>query len=133
MNTSMPEHGQSLAFLVTVVIFALVMGLVWKRKITERFALLWIAISIMLLLASSLGFRYLFKIAELFGIPYPPSALFLLAIFGLTLLVIELFSWVSKLNERSRVLAQQLAILRDALDREIASHGRGVKPSALES
>jgi hypothetical protein len=48
-------------------------------------------------------------------------------------LVIELFSWVSKLNERSRVLAQQLAILRDALDREIASHGPGVKPSALES
>src|ERR1700735_2376398 len=120
MNTAMPEHGQSLAFLVTVVIFALVMLLVWKRKITERFALLWIAISLMLLLASSLGFKYLFKIAELFGIPYPPSALFLLAIFGLTLLVIELFSWVSKLNERSRVLAQQLAILRDELDREIA-------------
>ncbi len=133
MNTSMPEHGQSLAFLVTVVIFALVMGLVWKRKITERFALLWIAISIMLLLASSLGFRYLFKIAELFGIPYPPSALFLLAIFGLTLLVIELFSWVSKLNERSRVLAQQLAILRDSLDREIASRKSGHGPSLQES
>jgi len=133
MNTSMPEHGQSLAFLVTVVIFALVMGLVWKRKITERFALLWIAISIMLLLASSLGFRYLFKIAELFGIPYPPSALFLLAIFGLTLLVIELFSWVSKLNERSRVLAQQLAILRDSLDREIASRKSGNGPSPQKS
>jgi len=133
MNTSMPEHGQSLAFLVTIVIFALVMGLVWRRKITERFALLWIAISIMLLLASSLGFRYLFKIAELFGIPYPPSALFLLAIFGLTLLVIELFSWVSKLNERSRVLAQQLAILRDSLDREIASRKSGHGPSPQES
>jgi len=133
MNTSMPEHGQSLAFLVTIVIFALVMALVWRRKITERFALLWIAISIMLLLASSLGFRYLFKIAELFGIPYPPSALFLLAIFGLTLLVIELFSWVSKLNERSRVLAQQLAILRDSLDREIASRKSGNAPSPQES
>ena|ERR1700690_972640 len=133
MNTAMPEHGQSLAFLVTVVIFALVMLLVWKRKITERFALLWIAISLMLLLASSLGFKYLFKIAELFGIPYPPSALFLLAIFGLTLLVIELFSWVSKLNERSRVLAQQLAILRDSLDREIAGRkgatGAGIQGS----
>jgi hypothetical protein len=132
MNTAMPEHGQSLAFLVTLVIFALVMGLVWRRKITERFALLWIAISLMLLLASSLGFRYLFKIAELFGIPYPPSALFLLAIFGLTLLVIELFSWVSKLNERSRVLAQQLAILRDSLDREIASRS-GTAPSGPAS
>ena len=120
LNNSMPEHGQSLAFLVTLMIFGLVMGLVWKRRITERFAILWIAISLMLLLASSVGFKYLFKIAELFGIPYPPSALFLIAIFGLTLLVIELFSWVSKLNERSRVLAQQLAILRDSLDREIA-------------
>lgn len=131
MNTAMPEHGQSLAFLVTLVIFALVMGLVWRRKITERFALLWIAISIMLLLASSLGFKYLFKIAELFGIPYPPSALFLLAIFGLTLLVIELFSWVSKLNERSRVLAQQVAILRDSLDREIANRVGVAKSSLL--
>jgi len=129
MNTTMPEHGQSLAFLVTLAIFALVMGLVWRRKITERFALLWIAISLMLLLASSVGFRYLFKIAQVFGIPYPPSALFLLAIFGLTLLVIELFSWVSKLNERSRVLAQQLAILRDALDREIANRGSSPTPT----
>jgi len=130
MTNTVPEHGQSLAFLVTLVIFGLVMGLVWRRKITERFALLWIGISLMLLFASSLGFRYLFKIAELFGIPYPPSALFLLAIFGLTLLVIELFSWVSKLNERSRVLAQQLAILRDTFDREIASRESGPKPNA---
>lgn len=133
MNTGMPEHGQSLAFLVTVVIFGLVMVLVWKRKITERFALLWIAISVMLLLASSLGFKYLFKIAELFGIPYPPSALFLLAIFGLTLLVIELFSWVSKLNEHSRILAQQVAILRDGLDREIASRMDGAVRGSQES
>jgi hypothetical protein len=127
INSAMPEHGQSLAFLVTLVIFALVMGLVWKRRITERFAILWIAISVMLMLASSIGFRYLFKIAELFGIPYPPSALFLIAIFGLTLLVIELFSWVSKLNERSRTLAQQVAILRDTMEREIAGRAGNAK------
>ena len=52
---------------------------------------------------------------------------------GLTLLVIELFSWVSKLNERSRVLAQQLAILRDSLDREIASRKSSHGPSPQES
>jgi len=49
------------------------------------------------------------------------------------LLAIELFSWVSKLNERSRVLAQQLAILRDSLDREIASRKSGNAPSPHES
>jgi len=117
----MTEHGQTVVFLITLVIFGAVMWLVLKRKITERFAILWMGISLLLLLASSLGFRYLFKIAQLFGIPYPPSALFLLVIFGLTLLIIELYSWVSKLNERSRILAQQVALLRDSLDREIAT------------
>ena len=122
----MTEHGQGLVFLITLVIFGAVMGLVLKRRITERFAILWMGISLLLLLGSSLGFRYLFKIAQLFGIPYPPSALFLLVIFGLTLLIIELYAWVSKLNERSRVLAQQVALLRDSLERELTS--RGVPP-----
>jgi hypothetical protein len=129
INSGMQEHGQSLVFLITLAIFGLVMGLVLKRRITERFAILWMGISLLLLLLSSVGFRYIFKIAEIFGIPYPPSALFLIAIFGLTLLVIELFSWVSKLNERSRILAQQLAILRDTLDREMASRGSAVQPT----
>ncbi len=119
----MQEHGQAIVFLITLVIFVLVMILVQKRKITERFAILWVAISFLLLFASSFGFRYLFQIARIFGIPYPPSALFLIAIFGLTLLVIELFEWISKLNERSRVLAQQAALLWDRLDREKAERG----------
>lgn len=113
----MQEHGQAIVFLFTLAIFALVMVLVLKRQITERFAVLWVGISFVLLLASSFGFRYIFKVAKVFGIPYPPSALFLIVIFGLTLLVIELFVWISKLNERSRVLAQQVAMLWDRLER----------------
>ena len=114
----MPENGQTIVFLITLALFALVMFLILKRKITERFAVLWIAISLVLLLASSLGFRYLFRIAQFIGIPYPPSALFLIAIFGLTLLIIELFAWASKLNDRTRILVQELALLKDRLDRE---------------
>jgi len=126
----MQEHGQIIVFLFTSAIFALVMALVLTRKITERFAILWMSISIFLLLASSLAFRYLFLIARVFGIPYPPSALFLIVIFGLSLLVIELFSWVSMLNERSRLLAQQVALLRDALDRHVASQQDPARPPA---
>jgi hypothetical protein len=114
----MQEHGQTLVFLMTLAIFAAVLALVLKRKITERFAILWMAISVLLLLASSVGFRYLFKIAQVFGIPYPPSALFLLVLFGLTLLIVELFTWASKLNERTRALTQQVALLWDRLERE---------------
>lgn len=113
----MQEHGQGIVFIITLAIFLLVIGLIRKRKITEHFAVLWVTISLGLLLASSLGFPYLFRIARFFGIPYPPSALFLLVIFGITLLVIQLFAWVSKLNERSRALVQQVALLSDRLNR----------------
>lgn len=116
----MQEHGQTFAFFITLTIFLLVLWLIKKRKITEHFAVLWVSISIGLLFASSLGFPYLFRIAQHLGILYPPSALFLLAIFGLTLLVIQLFAWVSKLNQRSRYLTQQLALLQEQLNRVIA-------------
>jgi hypothetical protein len=128
----MQEHGQSLVFLITLVIFVFVLFLVLRRKITERFALLWIGISLLLLLASSLGFRYLFKFAQIFGIPYPPSALFLLVIFGLAMLIIELFAWVSKLNERSRVLSQHVALLWDRLEREKGAGSMDRHPEALD-
>ncbi len=109
----MEEHGQTFVFVTTLFIFLLVMGLVRKRRITERFAVLWVIVSCLLLIASSVGFSYLFRIAKLVGIPYPPSALFLFAILGLTLLIIQLFTWVSKLNERTRILAQQIALLNE--------------------
>ncbi len=123
----MQEHGQTIVFLMTVAIFAAVLVLVLKRKITERFAILWVSISILLLIASSIGFRHLFKLAQLIGIVYPPSALFLLVIFGLTLLMIQLFTWISKLNERTRALSQEIALLQDRLEtgREPAAPGRG--------
>jgi hypothetical protein len=109
----MQAYGHGLVFSTTLAVFLFVLWLVRRRKIGERFAVLWLLISVFLLLASSLGYFYLFKIAGLVGVPYPPSALFFLAIAGLTLLVIELFAWVSKLNDRTRVLTQQLAILRE--------------------
>ena len=115
----MQEHGQTFVFLITLAIFALVLTLVRKRKITEHFAVLWVTISVGLLLASSVGFPYLFRIAVFLGIVYPPSALFLLVIFGLTLLIIQLYVWVSRLNERSRALTQQVAILGDRLEKAL--------------
>ena len=111
----MQEHGQTFVFLITLVIFFLVLGLIRNRKITEHFAVLWVAISVGLLVASSLGFPYLFRVAQFLGIPYPPSALFLLVIFGLTLLVIQLYAWISKLNERTRALVQEAALLDNRL------------------
>jgi hypothetical protein len=127
----MLEHGQAFVFLITLVVFALVLFLVFKRKINERFAILWVGISLSLLVASSFGFRQLFRISQYVGIPYPPSALFLIAIFGLTLLIMELFAWTSKLNDRTRALTQEIALLKDRVEREYEL--RNPPGSALQS
>jgi hypothetical protein len=112
----MPAYGHGLVFGTTLIVFFFVLWLVRQRSIGERFAVLWLLISGLLLLLSSVAYPYLFEIAKYVGVPYPPSALFFLAISGLTLLIIELFAWVSKLNDRTRTLTQELAILRERFD-----------------
>jgi hypothetical protein len=119
----MHANGHALVFTTTLVVFLFVVWLVRRRHIGERFAMLWLVISVLLLVASSVAYPYLFEIASLLGVPYPPSALFFLAIAGLTLLIIELFAWVSKLNDRTRVLTQQLAILRERYEAQTMSRG----------
>jgi hypothetical protein len=112
----MSAYGHGLVFGTTLIVFFFVLWLVRRRSIGERFAVLWLLISGLLLLLSSVAYPYLFEIARYVGVPYPPSALFFLAISGLTLLIIELFAWVSKLNDRTRTLTQELAILRERFD-----------------
>jgi hypothetical protein len=112
----MPAYGHALVFVTTLIVFFFVLWLVRRRSIGERFAVLWLLLSGFLLLLSSVAYPYLFQIAKYVGVPYPPSALFFLAISGLTLLIIELFAWVSKLNDRTRTLTQELAILRERFD-----------------
>jgi len=117
----MAANGHALVFITTLVVFFFVLWLVRRRSIGERFAMLWLLISIFLLVLSSVAYPYLFQIAKFVGVPYPPSALFFIAIAGLTLLIIELFAWVSKLNDRTRVLTQQLAILNERFDRQTSA------------
>ena len=119
----MQAYGHVFVFTVSLGVFLFIFWLVRRRKIRERFAILWLLIAFVLLTTSSIGYPYLFKIASLVGVPYPPSALFFLAIAGLTLLVIELLAWVSKLNDRTRVLTQQLAILRERVEKESLENG----------
>jgi hypothetical protein len=121
----MTAHGHTLVFCTTLVVSLGVLWLVRNRSIRERFAMLWMFIAASLLLASSVGYPYLFIIAKFVGVPYPPSALFFFAIAGQTLLIIELFVWISKLNDRTRILAQQLAILRERVDHEPHTVRRG--------
>ena len=106
---------QLVAILVTGGLFVLVFELVRRRRLMERYALLWLfASAVLLLLAVWKGL--LNQIAHTIGIYYAPSALFVIA-FGFILVLLLHFSLViSRLADQNKVLAQKLGMLQQRLD-----------------
>ncbi len=114
---------QLVAILVTGGLFVLVFELVRRRRLMERYALLWMfAAGILLVLAVWKGL--LNRVAHSIGIYYAPSALFAVA-FGFILVLLLHFSLViSRLSDQNKVLAQRLGMLQQRLDQhERIAHG----------
>jgi hypothetical protein len=96
---------------VTVVSILFIVRLVRHNRLPARYAVLWLAIGAVLLgLAAFPG--VIEPVSGWLGIEYAPATVFLGAITLLFLMVVH-FSWeVSRLEARTRILAQELALLR---------------------
>ena len=106
---------QVLAILVTAGLFALVVELVRRRRLLERYALLWLFASAVLL-GLSIWRQLLEELASAVGIFYAPSAFFAVA-FGFVLVLLLHFSLViSRLAEQTKVLAQRVGMLQHEVD-----------------
>jgi hypothetical protein len=106
---------QILAIIVTAGLFVLVFELVRQRRLLERYALLWL-FSSAVLLGLSVWRGALEELASAVGIFYAPSALFAVA-FGFVLVLLLHFSLViSRLAEQTKVLAQRVGLLQHEVD-----------------
>ena len=93
-----------------------VLELVRRRRLLERYALVWL-LSSLVLLALAVWRGALDRIADQVGVAYPPNALFIVA-FGFVLWMLLHFSVaVSRLSDQSKVLAQRLALLEERMRR----------------
>jgi hypothetical protein len=112
----MDSRIQILIATVSVMLLITVIELVRRRRLLERYALLWLFSSIVLVaLAAWRG--ALERIADTLGIAYPPNALFIVA-FGFVLWMLLHFSVaVSRLSDQSKILAQRLALLEERMRR----------------
>ena len=106
---------QIIAIIVTAGMFVLVFELVRQRRLLERYALLWL-FSSAVLLGLSIWRGALEELASAVGIFYAPSALFAVA-FGFVLVLLLHFSLViSRLAEQTKVLAQRVGLLQHEVD-----------------
>jgi hypothetical protein len=110
------------ALALSVGLLLVVLELVRRRRLLERYALLWLfsALALVLLTAWS---GLLQVAADLIGVAYPPSALFLIA-FGFVIVLLLHFSVaVSRLADQSKVLAQRLAMVEEKVARQETAGG----------
>jgi hypothetical protein len=99
----------------TLALFLLVFELVRRRRLMERYALLWL-FSTVILLGLAVWKHLLEEVASAIGIFYAPSALFVVA-FGFILAILLHFSLViSRMADQTKVLAQRVGLLQQRLD-----------------
>jgi hypothetical protein len=107
----MQTRIQIVAILATGALFLIVFELVRRRRLMERYALLWL-FSTTVLLGLAVWKNLLQEVASAIGIFYAPSALFVVA-FGFILVLLLHFSLViSRLADQSKVLAQHVGRLQ---------------------
>src|SRR3954468_17205341 len=116
------------------VLLLTILELVRRRRLLERYALLWL-FSGVVLLALAVWRGALEQLALLVGIAYPPNALFFVAFAFVLLLLLHFSVAVSRLTDQSKILAQRLALLEERARREeeaIAALPGHEEPETLE-
>ncbi|UCG92811.1 MAG: DUF2304 domain-containing protein [candidate division WOR-3 bacterium] len=110
---------QIIAFIASLTLLVCILELIRRRKLKERFALLWLFSSI-ILIVFSVWIDLLEILARIIGIHYAPAVFIPVIIFFMVVLFIYFSVIVSEQSEHIKILAQKLAILESTLG------GRGI-------
>jgi hypothetical protein len=110
---------QLVAIIAAILLLGIVLEMVRRRRLMERYALLWLFSGLVLLALA--GWRGgLAKISHALGVAYPPNALFFVAFGFVLLLLLHFSSAVSRLSNQNKGLAQRFALLDERLRRHEA-------------
>jgi hypothetical protein len=106
---------RGLAIGITFALLVLVFELVRRKRLSERYAILWLLAAITLfVLAAWKGL--LTTLSYDVGISYPPSALFAVAIGLIAMILLHFSLAVSRLADQNKVLAQRLGLLQQRIE-----------------
>lgn len=108
-----------MATLVSGAIVFSVIELIRRNKLKEKYSLLWLVSSLVILIFS-VSRETLHSIALSIGILYPPSLIFLLAFLFLIVINIHFSTVISELFEKNKNLTQEVALLKKTV-KEIKS------------
>jgi hypothetical protein len=98
----------------SLAIATFIFELIRKRKMLEKYSLLWFGAAVALIVLS-LWRDLLEKTAAFLGVYYAPTALFIIAAFFAMTMFLHFTVVISRLTEQNKTLAQELGMLREEL------------------
>ena len=113
---------QIVAIVASSGLVLIVFELLRRRRLIERYALLWLLSSVVLL-GLSVWTGLLEVISKAVGIVYPPNALFMIAFAFVLVLLLHFSIAISRLSSETKLLAQEVA----RLDKEMRDLGATAK------
>jgi len=114
---SLSGQAHILIIIATLLTALFIVRLVRARQLRSKYALLWAVVGTMLLVLAAFP-GVLNTASDWLDVTYSPTIFLLLAVGFLFLIVIH-FSWeLSRLENRTRTLAEELALLKAQLELE---------------
>lgn len=104
-----------LSIIFSIIFLLVIVELIRKNKLLEKYSLLWILFGVILLVLSSTPF-FIEKIAALVDIKYAPSVLFLFGMVYLIIYSLHITVVFSKQSQKITRLNQEIAILKEKLE-----------------
>lgn len=96
-----------IAIIFSIILLIIILRLVKENKLDEKYSILWIIGGIITLFVSIFP-KSITKIAEVFGVYYPPSLMFLFGIIIVGILIIHLSVVITKQNKMIIRLNQEV-------------------------
>jgi|SRR5690242_7344503 hypothetical protein len=110
------DRLQLVSIFAAAVLLFVVLEMVRRRRLLERYALLWMGAAAVVL-GLACWSNALERLAKALGIIDPPNALFFVALGFIVVLLLHFSAAVSRLSDQSKVLAQRLAIMEQHVRR----------------
>lgn len=102
--------GYAFALVLSLGLLVVLVHLLRTRRVREKYTAIWIVVAVAICTLGAFP-RVVFWLAHVVGVKTPVNLLFALAALVLLIVCLQLSAEVSSLEEKSRTLAEEVAIL----------------------
>ena len=112
MHEILPVRIQIASFIGSIAFLVFIGRVIVRGKLREEYAIVWLVCTVFLLIFSFWR-DGLNVVAGMLGVYYPPSLVFLGAIFAIVIFLVHLSIVASRLQQQLKDITQELALLKN--------------------